>query len=192
MFHWFLRNLILTYVSYLFYNTKLRYPLNQHSFFREARQKDGWSSRLKQHHNSCFMSYTKDYIIVFQTVSGISVITCSVFVTLKYTKWYRPLEKQSKLPCGTETKVEALILCSQSYWNWWESRIIGKKKKKKKGMVLWLLVLQNEINFQSHIKQSFKENVSQTILEESQPSPTRQLLKQIFWFNVLLKQYLMT
>lgn len=174
MFHWFLRNLILTYVSYLFYNTKLRYPLNQHSFFREARQKDGWSSRLKQHHNSCFMSYTKDHIIVFQTVSGISVITCSVFVTLKYTKWYRPLEKQSKLPCGTETKVEALILCSQSYWNWWESRIIGKKKKKKRnGAMTFSFTKWNK-------------------LEESKPSPTRQLLKQIFWFNVLLKQYLMT
>lgn len=74
-----------------------------------------------------------------------------------------------------------------------ESRIIGKEKKNKiKGIMLWLLVLQNEINFQSHIKQRFKENVSQTILEESQPSPTRQLLKQIFWFNVLLKQYLTT
>lgn len=29
-------------------------------------------------------------------------------------KTVQTLEKQSKLPCGTETKVEALILCSQS------------------------------------------------------------------------------
>lgn len=27
------------------------------------------------------MSYTEDYITVFQTVSGISVITCTMFVT---------------------------------------------------------------------------------------------------------------
>lgn len=50
------------------------------------------------------MSYTEDYITVFQTASGISVITCSMFVTLKYAEMHKPLEKQPRLPCSTEMK----------------------------------------------------------------------------------------